>query len=341
MNRTTTVLLALLLALMPLAGCISNGEDGNDGATGETGAQGLPGQDGADGLDGVDGLNGTDGADGIDGADGADGSDGTDGVNGKTTLIQTFIEYPGEFCVDGGVGLHVGIDDDSDAYLSIDEIDETVYVCNGADRQDGTDETNGGSGSGSSGGGTAGMMLSDSIRLSKSDGCPAGGRLMAFGLDNEDNGGIAGNGALESGEIDDQTTYCSAQRVSFVDDARPGTTGSKPVAYEGMRISIEDTLYFAADDGVHGYELWGYNTTTDEMWMVADIRQGAQGSFPGYLLAVKHGTQFFFGAYTDGNGQNCGRTTTDGHHVAGRQPRSRPTLAKREQPGRRHRNHVR
>ena len=69
-----------------------------------------------------------------------------------------------------------------------------------------------------------------------------------------------------------------------------------------MRISIEDTLYFAADDGVHGYELWGYNTTTDEMWMVADIRQGAMGSFPGYLLAVKHGTQLFFGAYTDDNG---------------------------------------
>lgn len=305
MNRTTPLLLALLLALMPLTGCISNGEDGNDGADGATGAQGLPGQDGADGLDGVDGLNGTDGAAGMDGADGADGSNGTDGVDGKTTLIQTFTEYPGEFCVDGGIGLHVGIDDDGDAYLSIDEIDETVYVCNGADGQngqDGADGTNGGSGSGSSGGGSAGMMLSDSIRLSKSDGCPAGGRLMVFGLDNGDNGGIAGNGVLESGEIDDQTTYCSAQRVSFVDDARPGTTGSKPVAYEGMRISIEDTLYFAADDGVHGYELWGYNTTTDEMWMVADIRQGAQGSFPGYLLAVKHGTQFFFGAYTDGNG---------------------------------------
>ena len=146
------------------------------------------------------------------------------------------------------------------------------------------------------------MMLSDSIRLSKSDGCPAGGRLMAFGLDNGDNGGTAGNGVLESGEIDDQTTYCSDQRVGFVNDARPGTTGSKPVAYQGMRISIEDTLYFAADDGVHGYELWGYNTTTDEMWMVADIRQGAQGSFPGYLLAVQHGTQLFFGAYTDDNG---------------------------------------
>jgi len=291
MNRTAAVLLTLLVVLMPLAGCISDGVDGNDGAPGETGAQGLPGQDGADGLDGVDGLNGTDGANGADGADGADGSNGTDGLDGKSTLIRTFIESPGEVCAGGGVGLQVGIDDNGDGFLAAVEIDETVYVCDGANGQDGAE-----------GGSTAEMMLSDSIRLSKSDGCPAGGRLMAFGLDDGDNGGTAGNGLLESGEIDDQTTYCSDQRVSFVDDARPGTTGSKPVAYQGMRISIEDTLYFAADDGVHGYELWGYNSTTDEMWMVADIRQGADGSFPGYLLAVKHGTQFFFGAYTDDNG---------------------------------------
>ena len=301
MNRITPLLLALIVALMPLSGCISDGVDGTNGETGPTGPQGLPGSDGSDGTDGTDGTNGTNGVDGADGADGTDGVNGTDGVDGKTTLIQTFIEYPGEFCAGGGVGLHVGIDDDNDAYLSIDEIDETVYVCDGADGEDGQDGADG-TGGNSGGGGTTGMMLSDSIRLSKSDGCPAGGRLLAFGLDNGDNGGTAGNGVLESGEIDDQTTYCSSQRVSFVDDARPGATGSKPVAYQGMRISIEDTLYFAADDGVHGYELWGYNTTTDEMWMVADIRQGAMGSFPGYLLAVKHGTQLFFGAYTDDNG---------------------------------------
>ncbi|MED6318828.1 MAG: hypothetical protein VX451_01900 [Candidatus Thermoplasmatota archaeon] len=301
MNRLTPLLLALIVALMPLSGCISDGVDGTNGETGPTGPQGLPGSDGSDGTDGTDGTNGTNGVDGADGADGTDGVNGTDGVDGKTTLIQTFIEYPVEFCPGGGVGLHVGIDDDNDAYLSIDEVDETVYVCDGADGEDGQDGADG-TGGNSGGGGTTGMMLSDSIRLSKSDGCPAGGRLLAFGLDNGDNGGTAGNGVLESGEIDDQTTYCSSQRVSFVDDARPGATGSKPVAYQGMRISIEDTLYFAADDGVHGYELWGYNTTTDEMWMVADIRQGAMGSFPGYLLAVKHGTQLFFGAYTDDNG---------------------------------------
>ena len=43
MNRTAAVLLALLVALMPLAGCISDGVDGNDGAAGETG-RGLPGK---------------------------------------------------------------------------------------------------------------------------------------------------------------------------------------------------------------------------------------------------------------------------------------------------------
>ena len=151
MNRTAAMLLVILVGLMPLAGCISDGVDGKDGTDGETGAQGLPGQDGADGLDGQDGMNGTDGAngaDGSDGADGADGANGTDGVDGKTTLIQTFIDYPGEVCADGGVGLHVGIDDDNDAYLSIDEIDETVYVCHGADGQDDADGTGGGSNNG-------------------------------------------------------------------------------------------------------------------------------------------------------------------------------------------------
>ena len=301
MNRSHA-LLTLLVAMMmiPLSGCVSDGVNGVDGTQGAQGEKGEQGATGSDGLDGVDGVNGTNGADGL---DGLNGTNGTDGVNGNTTLIQTFTEYPGEFCAEGGLGLHIGIDDDTDGYLSIDEVDETVYVCNGADGEDGADGTDGGSGSGgSNSGGTAGMMLSDSIRLSKSDGCPAGGRLMAFGLDNGDNGGTAGNGVLESGEIDDQTTYCSAQRVSFVYDARPGTTGGKPVSYQGMKLTVEDTLYFAADDGVHGYELWGYNTTTDEMWMVADIRQGSGGSFPGSLLAIKHGSQIFFGAYTDDNG---------------------------------------
>jgi ELWxxDGT repeat protein len=37
-------------------------------------------------------------------------------------------------------------------------------------------------------------------------------------------------------------------------------------------------LYFAADDGVHGRELWAYNADTDAAWMVRDINPGQYGS---------------------------------------------------------------
>ena len=137
MNRSHA-LLTLLVAMMmiPLSGCVSDGVNGVDGAQGAQGEKGEQGTTGSDGLDGVDGVNGTNGADGL---DGLNGTNGTDGVDGNTTLIQTFTEYPGEFCAEGGLGLHIGIDDDTDGYLSIDEVDETVYVCNGADGQDGAD----------------------------------------------------------------------------------------------------------------------------------------------------------------------------------------------------------
>ena len=333
MNRTAAVLLALV-ALMPLAGCISDGVDGNDGAAGETGAQGLPGQDGANGLDGMDGMNGTNGADGTDGADGADGSNGTDGVDGKTTLIQTFIEYPGEFCVDGGVGLHVGIDDDSDAYLSIDEIDETVYVCNGADGQDGQDGDDGSDGS--SGQWLQrwhnGMMLSDSIRLSKSDGCPAGGRLMAFGLDNgtteEPPETVFWNPVKLTTRPPTAVTSGSA---SFTMHAR-GRRGANPWPTRA-RISIEDTLYFAADDGVHGYELWGLQHHHRRCgWWPTSVR--GLGQFP-RLFACRSARYaiVLWGLHRRQRDRIVG-ARSHGHHVDGRKPGSGPAIAKWKQPGR-------
>ena len=119
------VLLTLLVAFMviPLSGCVSDGTDGSEGAEGPRGEQGMQGLNGTDGIDGLNGANGTNGTDGV---------NGTNGTNGKSTLIQTFTDYPGEHCEEGGLGLHVGVDDDGDGYLSIDEIDETTYVCNGA-----------------------------------------------------------------------------------------------------------------------------------------------------------------------------------------------------------------
>ena len=53
MNRTMyAILLGLLMVMMPLAGCVSDGTDGLQGPEGPEGPEGPPGADGADGADG-------------------------------------------------------------------------------------------------------------------------------------------------------------------------------------------------------------------------------------------------------------------------------------------------
>ena len=93
------------------------------------------------------------------------------------------------------------------------------------------------------------------------------------------------------------------------------------MAYQGMRISIEDTLYFAADDGVHGYELWGYNTTTDEMWMVADIRQGLRAVSPAICLPFSTVRNCSLGLTPTTTDRIVGARSHHGHHVDGRDHR--------------------
>ena len=201
----SAILLGLLMVMMPLAGCVSDGTDGlqgpegpegppgADGADGSSlhlvvagsdlpecngdlqgqiyfvsgdgvfevcstigwsvvdltgpagndGTNGTDGQDGADGTDGTDGTNGADGQDGLNGTDGQDGAygkNGTNGTDGLSALAETtHLGTGGANCPDGGVQMDVGVDDNGNGVLDSSEIDQTTYICNGADGSDGDD----------------------------------------------------------------------------------------------------------------------------------------------------------------------------------------------------------
>jgi len=276
MDRQRILVIFLVGLLIPLSGCVSNGEDGAQGNQGE---QGLPG------IDGTNGSNGIDGIDGVDGVNGTDGLDGQDGMDGKNAMISTFDVLPGIHCDNGGIGILVGIDENGNGMLTSNEVQETTFVCNGADGLNGSS-----SGSASHG------LLSEVETLGHSDGCPAGGKVMKFGHDDGDNEAIANNGVLEDGEIDDQTTYCSTQRISMVADIASGPQGSSPIA---MQIVVDNVLYFRANDGIHGNELWGYDLITGTTQIVADINAGPNSSFPGYWLVLVHESIIYFDAGTE------------------------------------------
>ena len=244
----------------------ANGVDGQDGAPGTDGADGQDGAPGADGSDGQDGAPGTDGADGQDGAPGADGTNGQDGAlgaDGSNAIIETMTEPAGTNCANGGVKIQVGIDTNADGVLQPTEINpaQTQYVCDG--------------------GSTANTLLT-SMTIPSVSLCDAGGRIVSHGLDNGDNGGTAANGQLESGEIDFSTTYCTTFSIGlFVDiDTRLQTNGNGYGSSTSRMFEYNETLYFDADDGMQGRELWQSDGTVTGTSLVADINPGSGNSGP-------------------------------------------------------------
>ena len=66
-----------------------------------------------------------------------------------------------------------------------------------------------------------------------------------------------------------------AQFFEIIADINQGTESSR-LSEDNVVIQLSDLLLFAANDGVHGYELWSYDGS--ETKLVKDINQGASSS---------------------------------------------------------------
>lgn len=104
----------------------------------------------------------------------------------------------------------------------------------------------------------------------------------------------------------------TATRVA---DILPGAAGS----YPGDFAAIGDTLFFRANDGTHGYELWKTTPPYDAIHtqLVADIRTGSDSSFPEEITAIDE--VLFFSADDGINGRELWKSEppyTSAHLVA-------------------------
>lgn len=87
----------------------------------------------------------------------------------------------------------------------------------------------------------------------------------------------------------------TASAQQFIADIKAGSGGSNPrdiVEYNG-------NIYFTADDGVHGAELWKYNPVSNTTALVEDLRVGAGASNPNFKT-VFNGKLYFTADKLDG-----------------------------------------
>jgi len=81
----------------------------------------------------------------------------------------------------------------------------------------------------------------------------------------------------------------------MVKDIYPGSNdGFQPYSYKFFTAVVDNTLYFQANDGTNGMELWKSDGTEAGTVMVKDIYPGSAGAYPAQLTAV--GNTLYFSA---------------------------------------------
>ena len=93
--------------------------------------------------------------------------------------------------------------------------------------------------------------------------------------------------------------------ISLVLDINPGVSSSNPTAL----TSINNILYFSADDGIHGEELWMSDGTPEGTIRLTDINEGSKNSSPRDISEGPDG--IYFSAIKDKVGRELWRLDDD------------------------------
>ncbi len=101
------------------------------------------------------------------------------------------------------------------------------------------------------------------------------------------------------------TNPALANKPYLVKDIKPGPSGSSP----SFLTKVGDRLFFNADDGVHGQELWVSDGTEEGTYMVIDLVPGPDGSVPQRQMADLNGRCVF---YADNNDDGFDLYISDG-----------------------------
>jgi hypothetical protein len=191
-----------------------------------------------------------------------DGTDGSNGADGHDALILTSAAGAGA-CPTGGTQVDVGVDDGSgtggvadDGVLQAGEIDATYVICSGQDGVDGTDGTDG----------TDGHDALVDVNDATTAQCPYGGKVITAGVDDGSGGGIAGDGVLQSSEIDDTAVVCDGSSCTVTNHGNGTSTMS---CEDGTSTTWWSGVFPTIDTGArHGcgvratdatLRCWGYN----------------------------------------------------------------------------------
>jgi ELWxxDGT repeat protein len=102
--------------------------------------------------------------------------------------------------------------------------------------------------------------------------------------------------------LEDRCLPASGLSAALVADILPGSSGSNPAHY----VVLINTLYFAANDGVHGTELYKSDGTAAGTVLVKDMNPGSGDSNPTDLTPV--GSTLYFRADDGVHGQELWKT---------------------------------